>query len=161
MRPVDDRREVEAALTRHYGVPPHAVQDLRFYRSSGDRVYAASADLAGVDGPAAPTRVERVGMYFGTWTDRGLRLGVEGAELVAPAAEPVFEVGEADARAWLAGEDLPLHAEHRSHAPRFLILTHGDMVLGCGLALGDEVRNRVPKGRRIGREAVVLPDGEG
>jgi NOL1/NOP2/fmu family ribosome biogenesis protein len=156
VKPVDDRTRIEGALTYHYGVPPHAVEDLRFHRSEGDRVYAASPALEGVDGPAAPLRVERVGMYFATWTEHGLRLGMEAAEVLAPAAEPVFEVSRGDARAWLAGEDLPHHIRH---PPRFLILTHDDMVLGCGVALGDEVRNRVPRDRRIGRDASVLPEG--
>lgn len=155
MRPVDDRGAIEEALTFHYGVPPHAVDHLAFHASEGDRIYAAAPPLADVDGPAAATRVERVGMYFGTWTDRGLRLGFDGAELVADAAEPVYEIGREDARAWLAGENLPLHG---SPPPRFLILTHDDMVLGCGLAYDDEVQNRVPKDRRIAREAVVLDD---
>lgn len=94
-------------------------------------------------------------MYFGTWTHRGLRLGFEGAEVVADAAEPVAQLDEDEARAWLAGEDLPLHGTFRQP---FVILRWGDMVLGCGLALGETIRNRVPKDRRIARDAVVLED---
>lgn len=159
MRPVDDRATIEEALVRHYGVPPHAVDHLAFHATEGDRVYAATRALEDVDGPATPVRVERVGMYFGTWTERGLRLGMDAAELVAGAAEPVFEVSREDARAWLAGENLPLHARHPGQAPPFVILTHDGAVLGCGLAYRGEVQNRVPKDRRIPRDAVVLPDG--
>lgn len=155
MRPVDDRREVEAALAHDYGVPPHVVGDLRFHETSGDRLYVAAEGVGDVDGPAAATRVERVGLYFATWTRHGLRLSTEGAELVVDAAEPVVEVEDDEARAWFAGEDIPFPGS--SYLP-YVILVHDGMVLGCGLILGGEVRNRLPKERRIPREAVVLGD---
>lgn len=152
MRPVEDRAAVEEALTRLYGVPPHALEGLHLYESDGDRVYAAGGDAAGIDGPAAPTRVERVGVYLATWTDFGLRLGMDGAALLADAAEPVVELDEDEAPGWLAGEDLSRPED--CPAP-FVVLRWGDMVLGCGLVLGDAIRNRVPKERRIPRDAVV------
>lgn len=142
-----DRAGIERALQEAYGVPPEALAHLAFYETSGDRVYASTAHL---DPHEVRTKVHRVGVYLAKRTGAGLRLSMEGAWLLAPHADPdaVHELDADAALAWLRGESLPAPETDR----RFLLLVHGDDVLGGTVVHGGKLHNRVPKVRRVPRD---------
>ncbi len=146
------RQEVEDELHRLYGIPPEAVAHLTLYGVDRPKVFAATVDL---DPQELKLPLERVGTYFATRDDRGLRLSMDGAALVADHADDdvVLELTEAEARRWLAGKALP--RPPGLHRP-FVLLRRGEDVLGCGLVLHDSIHNRVRKSRRV-----PLDTGEG
>lgn len=139
------REDMEAQLHRLYGVPAEAVSHLTFYGVDRPKVFAATVDL---DPQELKLPVERIGTYFATRDDRGLRLSMDGAALVADHADPdvVLELTETEARRWLSGKALP--RPPGLHRP-FIILRRGEDVLGCGLVLHDRIHNRVRKSRRV------------
>ena len=148
-----DERVVEGRATRQavvdwwverFGLDPSAFDGHTFWEKGAGKVWAFAGD---VDPPAA---VEAVGMTFlrtrqEHWkptTDAVQRFGRE-------ATRNVVVLDDAEARAFLRGEDTDPDWDGDWG---YLIAAHeiaGDVEpIGVGLYLYDELRSRMPKGRR-------------
>ena len=116
--------------------------------------------------------INSLGTYFGTLTPDGLRLSIEGSQIVGPLAKKnVIELSESDQKRWLSGENLDLGCKetgyvilksskrvHDSNGKRskerkgdntlFPEKVHD--FLGTGKASRGIVHNYVPKERRTG-----------
>lgn len=95
-------------------------------------------------------KTEHYGLYFGKLEKTGLRLSIEGSQLIGPSAvKGLLEVGEAKAMRWMSGEDI--EGELRG----YVLIKWGNYFLGCGKGNGEKIRNFIPKGRRISPDSRV------
>ncbi len=118
--------------------------DFVFLSSSSGRVYVARKESFGVD--LSKLKVDSLGLYFGTLEKDGLRLSIEGSQLVGPSAgKNVLDLDDPQARLWLSGSDV----ETGSGTAGLVIVRHGRDYLGCGRQKGGVLRNFYPKSRRI------------
>jgi len=109
--------------------------------SSKEKMYLLSRDYERLD--VSSLRVNNKAMYFGKKERDGLRLSIEGAQLVK-ATKNVVELDEEGMKKWVSGEDVEM-----KHETCYVIVKFGKDVLGCGRVVRDVLRNMVPKERRL------------
>ncbi|MBW2971853.1 hypothetical protein KY359_02345, partial [Candidatus Woesearchaeota archaeon] len=120
-------------------------KSLVWLMSSKDRLYLADKDMEKVD--FRNLRVDKIGLYVATVNDKGVRLSIEGSQILGPYAEKnVVDINDDDLAAWLRGEDL---ARKPEGCEGFIILRNMDDFVGCGKVTEKGILNFVPKTRRI------------
>lgn len=90
-------------------------------------------------------RIENIGLYFAKWESDGLRLTIDGVQLLKnQITKNIVELNDKQANEWLIGNDLDLQTEYG-----WKILKHNNELLGCGKSTGERITNFMPKERRI------------
>ena len=85
------------------------------------------------------------GVYFGYLEHDGLRLSIEGSQIVGRhATKNILELGEKEMQDWLNGMNLDKKCKKG-----YLILKFKKDFVGCGKSNGEKIWNFVPKERRI------------
>ncbi|MBI4153915.1 hypothetical protein HY501_01130 [Candidatus Woesearchaeota archaeon] len=92
----------------------------------------------------AKLRINKSGLYFATQEVDGLRLSVEGAQLVNPKKN-YAEVSREQLRDWLKGFPVEVTAVVQG----YVILKYGNDVVGCGKYKNGTILNAIGKDRRI------------
>lgn len=91
------------------------------------------------------TRIENMGLYFAKIQTDGIRLTIDGVQLIKKEiTKNILEVDNDIAVKWLKGNDLDIKTDKS-----FKIIKNKDEFLGCGKSTGDKITNFVPKERRI------------
>ena len=97
-------------------------------------------------------RIDSLGMYLGTLKDDGLRLSIEGSQLVgASARKNMVDIEEAELAAWLIGQDIELEGG----AGEYVLVRHKGDMLGCAKHKAGILHNHMPKSRRA--ETILSP----
>ena len=119
--------------------------DYGFLRSQKNRVFIISKDISKID--VSNLRLNSAGMYFCEIDGVGIRLSIEGAQIVGPkATKNVVELDEEETKKWFKGEDLEKECKDCSG---FLILKHNEDFLGNGKYSNGKILNYVGKTRRV------------
>src|SRR3989338_945523 len=115
-----------------------------FLMNTEQKIFLMSQDVAKIK--LEDLRVNSLGVYFGKQEKDGIRLSIEGSQLVGPYAKKnILEVQEEAMMQWFKGAELPSF----ENIPGYVILKHGVDFLGCGKAKDGKILNYVDKGRRI------------
>ncbi len=118
--------------------------DSVFLTGTNRRIYMAGKDSFSID--FSKMNIDSIGLYFGTMEAEGLRLSIEGSQIVGPHAKKnIIDLDDAGARLWMSGSDV----EVSSGGGGFLLVRHGGDFLGCGKVKDSVLRNFYPKSRRI------------
>lgn len=119
--------------------------DYGFLKSPKNRVFIISKDISKID--ISKLRLNSVGMYFCEIDGIGIRLSIEGAQVVGPkAAKNVVELNEEETKRWFKGEDLQKECKGCNG---FVILRHKNDFLGNGKYANGRILNYVGKTRRV------------
>jgi len=90
-------------------------------------------------------RINSLGLYFGKIEKDGLRLSIEGSQLIGNKSKKnVIKLDDNQVKEWMAGEVLEIK-DYKG----FVIIKHKNDFLGCGKAKEDRILNFVPKTRRL------------
>ncbi len=90
--------------------------------------------------------IERLGNYFAKVGEGGIRLSIEGTQLLKDQIKKnVFELNEEQTQEWMMGRELLIKTGKRG----FLVIKHKDNFLGCGKASEQKIGNFIPKQRRL------------
>lgn len=117
--------------------------DLEFKKMGKNRIYAFKRCGLNI-------KTYHYGLYFGKMDKDGIRLTIEGSYLIGPSAKKgVLEVEEDKAIKWMRGEDI------EGNVRGYVIIKWGNYFLGCGKGNGKEIRNFIPKRRRISANTEV------
>ena len=117
-------------------------KDLMFIKKK-DKLWVV--DREGLQQDITGMRVEVVGIYFGTLENSGLRLSIEGSQIVGPkSSSNILQIDEKQLNSWLRGFDLDVEIDSI-----YKLLKHGNSFVGCGKRKGNQVMNTIPKSRRI------------
>ena len=138
------RAEVIEWWVDRFGLPEDAFDGYTFWEKGAGKVWIFAADLP------TPTDVEGLGMTFLRTRQEHWKPTTNAVQRFGHAAtKNVIELDEADARRFLAGEDLEPDWDGDWG---YLIVAHaiagGVEPIGVGLYVHDELRSVVPKGRR-------------
>lgn len=121
-----------------------------FLLNNKAKLYISNADIGQID--LDKLRIDHVGMYFGTVEDDGIRLSIEGSQLVGPRAEKtnnIIELNDEEAAAWIRGEDIEKPEYTESCDSKYVLIKNKDDFLGCTRQANGIIRNFVPKARRV------------
>ena len=119
--------------------------DYGFLQNSKNRVFLITKDISKID--ASKLRINSAGMYFCEIGKQGIRLSIEGSQIVGPkATKNIVELNDEETKKWFKGEDLEKECKECSG---FAILKHKNYFLGCGKYINGKILNYVGKTRRI------------
>ena len=144
-----ESRELLQSIEEQWGAK--IKMDCGFLKNNKNRVFIVSKDISRIE--TSRLRLNSVGMYFCETDRHGIRLSIEGAQIVGQeSSKNTVEVDEDLARKWLTGDDLELQCKDCSG---FVILklkkphSKDFDYLGCGKYRDGKVLNYVGKSRRI------------
>ncbi|MBI2649850.1 hypothetical protein HYX04_00890, partial [Candidatus Woesearchaeota archaeon] len=119
--------------------------DYGFLKNNKNRIFVVNKDISKID--FSKLRLNSVGMYFCEIDSKGIRLSIEGSQIVGQkAAKNVVELDEEETKRWFKGEDLEKECKDCSG---FVILKHKNDFLGNGKYANSKILNYVGKTRRI------------
>jgi NOL1/NOP2/fmu family ribosome biogenesis protein len=109
------------------------------------RIYSGNLSKENLNNLDKNTRIENMGLYFARIQTDGIRLTIDGIQLVKnQITKNIMEINDDQAEDWFKGNDLDIKAESA-----FKILKNNNEFIGCGKSTGDRITNFVPKERRI------------
>ncbi|MFH1505412.1 MAG: hypothetical protein ABIE94_00270 [archaeon] len=107
------------------------------------KIYLISRDLVNIE--TQNLRVDTLGLYFGKQEADGIRLSIEGSQIIGPkATKNIIELEDEDRDLWVKGYDMDMAGELG-----FVIIKNKDDFLGCGKLKNNKLYNYVPKSRRL------------
>lgn len=119
--------------------------DYGFLKNNKNRIFIISKDISKID--LSRLRLNSAGMYFCEIDNKGIRLSIEGSQIIgANAAKNIVELDEEDAKKWFKGEDLQKECKNCSG---FVILRNKKDFLGTGKYSNGKIMNYVGKTRRV------------
>lgn len=90
--------------------------------------------------------VERVGVYFLKKEPFGVRLSIEGSQILAnQITKNIFKLNDEQFEQWMTGQEILV--ETRLSGP--IAIKHKNNFVGCGKASESKITNFVPKNRRL------------
>ncbi len=122
-----------------------------FLQNAEDKIFIANKELFSID--LSKIRINSLGVYFAQYDKMGLRLSIEGSQLIGKYAKKnITEIDDKQAKEWMNGEDLFVGAEKELKG--FVIVKRSndsDDFLGSGKYQKETGRifNFVPKARRV------------
>ena len=119
--------------------------DYAFLKNPKNRVFIINKeDISKIE--LEKLRINSIGMYFCEIDKLGIRLSIEGSQIIGKKAEKnIVEINEEQAKQWFKGEDL----EIRGNYSGFVIIKHNNDFLGNGKYKDGKILNYVSKSRRI------------
>ena len=119
--------------------------DYGFLKNNKNRVFMVSKDIAKID--TSKLRLNSVGMYFCEIDENGIRLSIEGSQIVGEhAGKNIVELNGEEARNWFKGENLDKECKDCNG---FVILKNKKDFLGTGKYSNGRILNYVGKTRRV------------
>lgn len=147
-REVEGRPSREAVVgfwTDRYGIPPATWADYTFWERGAGKLWAFRGDIP------SPVRIQGLGMTVLRTDSEHWKPTTTAAQRFGHiATECVVNLGDEEARAFLAGRDQDLPRWDGDWG--YLIVTHelggSPEPIGVGLYLHGELRSQIPKGTR-------------
>ena len=136
-------KEICRAIEKQWGAK--IKMDYGFLRNNKNRVFIINRDISKID--FSRLRLNSIGMYFCEIDDRGIRLSIEGSQVVGNHAKKnVVEIDKEETKRWFKGEDLEKECKDCSG---FVILKNKGDFLGTGKYSNGRILNYVSKSRRV------------
>jgi len=90
--------------------------------------------------------IERVGVYFGKIEEYGIRLSIEGSQIMKnEISKNIVELTKEEMQTWMMGHEVLKKSGLRG----FVIMKYGEDMLGTGKASEEKITNFIPKSRRL------------
>ncbi len=119
--------------------------DYGFLKNPKGRYFIINKDISKID--ISKLRLNSVGMYFCEIDNSGIRLSIEGTQIIGQkAAKNIVELNEDETRKWFKGEDIEKECKN---CRGFVILKHKNDFLGNGKYANGKILNYVGKTRRV------------
>jgi len=101
--------------------------DYAFLQDKEGKIFIINKEFAEID--LSKLRINSMGLYIAQLMPDGIRLSIEGSQLVGPKAKKnVLELTEKQTKEWFRGNDLEIKTELKN----YIILKHNKDFLGCG-----------------------------
>ena len=119
--------------------------DYGFLKNNKNRVFVVSRDISKID--FSKLRLNSAGMYFCESDKIGIRLSIEGSQIVGPKAEKnIIELDDEETKKWFKGEDIEKECKD---CKGFVILKNKNDFMGSGKYSNGKILNYVGKTRRV------------
>src|SRR3989338_8387694 len=106
-------------------------------RNRKNRIFVISRDISAINTSAL--RLNSAGMYFCEVDAKGIRLSIEGSQLIgARATKNIVELNDDETKKWFKGEYIKKESES---CKGFVILKHNNDFLGTGKYANGKILN--------------------
>ncbi len=141
----NERERILRQLEQQFGI-----KELPFElaRLGKERIILFSGNISGREilNLDEVAHIEGVGLYFGKEEMSGIRLSIEGSQLLGKQiTKNIFNLGEKEAEQWMLGQDLQIETGKKG----FFIMKFKEDFLGTGKISEQKISNFVPKNRRL------------
>ncbi|MEX2017329.1 MAG: hypothetical protein WD876_02550 [Candidatus Pacearchaeota archaeon] len=90
--------------------------------------------------------IEKIGFYFAKIIKDELKLTIEGTQALSPQiTKNIYDLNSSQAEEWMMGRELQI----KTGLYGFIVMRHGNDLLGCGKASQEKITNFIPKPRRL------------
>jgi len=135
-------KELQKILDSQFGTA--LAGDYAFLMNRNNRIFIINKEVSQID--MEKLRINSMGLYIGEKMIDGMRLSIEGSQLIGPKAkENIVELNQKETLEWLKGNDI----EKQTDENGFIILKHNNDFIGCGKTKENKILNFVPKTRRL------------
>ena len=139
-----EQKEIMKKLDEQFGIKNLPGILLRFGREKM-RLYTGNLNPDEVKDIDRNFNLETAGIYFLKEEKGELRISFDSLYLFKDKiTENILEVDDKEAIEWLKGNDLNIQT-----TKGMKVIKHEDKLLGCGKSTGEDIKNFVPKERRI------------
>lgn len=139
-----EKKNIIEKLDSQFGIKNLPYLLLKFGKDK-IRVYSGNLSKTDLNILDKNIRIESIGLYFARIQEDGIRLTIDGTQLVKKQiTKNILEINNKESIEWLKGQDLDIK-EERS----FKIIKNDNEFLGCGKSTGEKITNFIPKERRI------------
>ncbi|MEA3379199.1 MAG: hypothetical protein U9Q69_06235 [Nanoarchaeota archaeon] len=138
-------KKIKKELKKNYGSEEDL--DFVFFKSSKDKIYLLGKKFAELNDKGL--RINNLGLYFGKFEKDGIRLSIEGAQMIKPKKN-IIDLDKNEIKEWMNGKDIKCDKEIKGYA----IIKYNQDAYGVGKIKDGMILNFVPKFRRIKSEAV-------
>src|SRR3989338_1014184 len=84
--------------------------DLAFLKNNKNRIFIVNKELSQLD--LSKLRINSAGLYFCEIDDKGIRLSIEGSQIIGnKATKNIAEISNEQLKQWLKGEDLEIEGD--------------------------------------------------
>lgn len=133
-------KKILSVIDRQFGVSLDL--DYIFLQTSKDRIFIVSKDFEKLNFKNFK-KINNVGLYFAKIEKDGIRLSIEGSQLIGnKASKNILELE--DSALWMQGKDIP----NTKNLSGYLLVKCKNDFLGTGKALENKILNFIPKARR-------------
>ncbi len=142
----NEKERILRNLKQQFGIKEVPFRLARFGK---ERIIAFSGDISEKEIFVLDRigRIEGIGVYFAKEQTDGLRLSIEGTQLLKEQiTKNIFELDEKQAEQWMMGNEI---TEINSEEKGFFIMKFKDDFLGTGKISQNRITNFVPKPRRL------------
>ncbi len=148
-----EKKDINQKLKEHWSC--ELDKEFVFLFSNKNKLYIAEKDISLID--MDKLRVDNLGLYVATIDNKGVRLSIDGSQLLGPKAKKnIVGIPEELVKDWFKGKDLNLEDIETGDSKGFVIVKNkdNDDFLGCGRLTAERgLINFVPKARRIAEDA--------
>jgi len=134
-----EMKQIYKVLEEQFG--NKKVLEFGFLENNKDKLYLISKEYAQID--EKTLRINNLGLYFGKREIDGLRLSIEGSQLIEPTKN-IIQLNKEQMELWVKGEDISIE-----HPTSYVIVKYENDSLGCGKVINNNLRNMVSKERRL------------
>jgi NOL1/NOP2/fmu family ribosome biogenesis protein len=118
--------------------------DYAFLKDKNDKIFIINKEFAKIN--LEKLRINSMGLYFAQLMPDGIRLSIEGSQIIGPRAKKnILELNEKQKKEWLRGNDLEIKTELKN----YVILKCNKDFLGIGKIKQNKILNYIPKTRRL------------
>jgi NOL1/NOP2/fmu family ribosome biogenesis protein len=118
--------------------------DYAFLKDKDDKIFIINKEFAELD--LTKLRINNIGLYFAQKMIDGLRLSIEGSQIIGPKAKKnILELNKKQTKEWFQGNDIEVKTEMQN----YVILKHESDFLGTGKIKENKILNYIPKARRL------------
>ena len=148
MQKVLNSKEIKKILNwlkEQYGIKELKIGNV-FLKSTKDKIYLSTNKISELEPKSL--RINIIGMYFAKEDPKGVRLSIEGSQIIGPkATKNVAELNKGQIAEWMRGEDVTFEGDFKG----FVIIKHNNDFYGVGGYKEGKILNYVSKDRRIKR----------
>jgi NOL1/NOP2/fmu family ribosome biogenesis protein len=120
----------------------------RLARLGKERIIAFSGELSNREilNLDRVAHIEGIGLYFGKEEMDGIRLSIEGSQLLSSQiTKNIFNLDSKQAEQWMLGQELNIKTDKRG----FFVMKFKEDHLGTGKISAEKISNFIPKSRRL------------
>jgi NOL1/NOP2/fmu family ribosome biogenesis protein len=141
----NEHKEIERKLNQKYGISE--IKGL-IMRRGEERLFLYTGSLKPNEIKIFEkiSQIERAGFYFARVVRDEIRLSIEGTHFFKDQiSKNIFKLDDELLGQWMKGQELYI----KTGKKEFLVMKHGEDLIGCGKASAEKISNFVPKSRRI------------
>lgn len=140
-----EKKKIEERLNEHFGIKEIPGKIIMM---GAEKLFffTGEIDEDKIERIKETAPIEKIGVYFAKVINEEIKLTIEGTQILKEQIRKnIFEINKEQAEEWMMGRELGISTGMKG----FIVIKHGEDLLGCGKASENKITNFIPKSRRL------------